>query len=653
MDELVELKNQIEEKNNEIYALKAQLKNEQLIVKEYNLVKNLNYELRENIVKLKSEFDQIKNEKSSIEFENKKKIIEFENLTVSFSEKLKENEQLKTKIKQIETELKSLQAEILNKDCLKNENDEIKEKIIALNGDHVEIKDELIYYKQKNIDLANENKQLNIKIKTLKELLSINEKKSKVGTDKKSKRKEDILIDDQLENSGFGDSAENTLLKIENEKMRQLISKYEEKLNNASDQINGKNSALEKMQNDIDEKNKENEKLNEVIQTALSQNKVDNKRLRERESELSQLRKQVTLYQKELTDLKNTLVTRKQEMNSLFKEKSEIKINNDTLITDLENLQNELATLKQANDNLENEVAELTTIKQNNEINIREMATNLKHIAKERNRLKKNLDIFIDENKQAANHIKIIESDNEKLNSKNQTLQEDNTNLMQRVENLEKYNTELADQMEKMKKEISGLEMEYRATKQQNILDEEQNIKYETYITSLNHQISQLETQISLLQSKLEEMNIKSKIKIDDKENLTATIKNYENIISEERIKNKNASVIIDSLRKENKYIKEENERITKCLNDKQSSKLPQVRNSGTMSSDEDNEYLKQFISELHEQIDGLNNELLMVKNENMKLMSERNKSDVSANNIGSHSQNNTNILESSGGNFS
>ena len=43
------------------------------------------------------------------------------------------------------------------------------------------------------------------------------------------------------------------------------------------------------------------------------------------------------------------------------------------------------------------------------------------------------------------------------------------------------------------------------------------------------------------------------------------------------------------------------------------------------ISEDEDNEYLKKFINELHEQIDGLNSELQNVKNENLKLLTERN----------------------------
>ena len=43
------------------------------------------------------------------------------------------------------------------------------------------------------------------------------------------------------------------------------------------------------------------------------------------------------------------------------------------------------------------------------------------------------------------------------------------------------------------------------------------------------------------------------------------------------------------------------------------------------MSSDEDNEYLKKFIGDLHDQIDDLNNELQNVKSENLKLLTERN----------------------------
>ena len=158
-------------------------------------------------------------------------------------------------------------------------------------------------------------------------------------------------------------------------------------------------------------------------------------------------------------------------------------------------------------------------------------------------------------------------------------------------------------------------------------LDNEQNEKTEQYISSLNSQISQLETQIELLQGKVEEMNIKNNITKQNQEQYEDTIAKYEDIINEERNKNQNANAIIDSLRKEILCLKEENDNFAEALAVKEKRKQfdPLCASNCNMSSDEDNEYLKKFIGDLHDQIDDLNNELQNVKSENLKLLTERN----------------------------
>ena len=95
-------------------------------------------------------------------------------------------------------------------------------------------------------------------------------------------------------------------------------------------------------------------------------------------------------------------------------------------------------------------------------------------------------------------------------------------------------------------------------------------------------------------------------------------IDNYENLINVEKEKHNNANNMINSLRKEIKFLKEENSKLT-------NKNMQLNMNCNNTSSEEDNVYLKELITDLHNQIGSLSTELNNVKNENMRLIKTRN----------------------------
>ena len=238
----------------------------------------------------------------------------------------------------------------------------------------------------------------------------------------------------------------------------------------------------------------------------------------------------------------------------------------------------------------------IKTKNEQNEESLKELDSFNQKIRKERNHLQKNLQIFIDENKAAAEHIAKIENDLVEFNNKNR-------NLMIQIENIENENKELVAQIDEISRQ-------------------KENSKIKNYINSLTNKNSQLEDQIQILLNKIEYLNSKNEKNINN-QNLK---NNYENMLYIEKEKNKNAGCVIDSLRKEIKFLKEENLKLSK--------QIFQINtNYNTTSSGEDNIYLKELITDLHNQIGTLSKELNGLKNKNNQRLSVQNsKSDEGIN---------------------
>lgn len=362
-------------------------------------------------------------------------------------------------------------------------------------------------------------------------------------------------------------------------------------------------------------------------------------------TDYSQLQHDLSFYQNENSNLKNSYAILKQQHDQHIKEKSEYLLEKARLIQEIEQLNMENNALLNKNNSLEKTVTSLQLQNTKVESEIKSVSSKLNKVLKDKMRLKDNLQLFINENKEAANHIKRLEKRLSTVNS----LEQEKIQLCQ-------YNEQLIDEVEHLKNEVSNLEKELRKSKQRemdvqkemkeefDINEENVKNKYENYISNLNEQINQLETQIEILQGKVNEMNKKNFI---DKSN-EKIIKEMSVVLKEEQEKNGNAIRLIDALKKEVEYFKHENTVLMHELNEKENDyKLQQQQQSYhqqriinnksnvqynnnnnnkpnhnnnnhntsvNFSSDEDNEYLKKFINDLHEQIDGLNNELMYEK---------------------------------------
>ena len=94
------------------------------------------------------------------------------------------------------------------------------------------------------------------------------------------------------------------------------------------------------------------------------------------------------------------------------------------------------------------------------------------------------------------------------------------------------------------------------------------NKKYEKYIQSLNEKIIKNEEEISNYKKIVEKLNMDNKIDEDNKKRYNDALDQYEKIIKEERNKVKNSYSIINKLRAELDYIKDENLKLLKLISE-------------------------------------------------------------------------------------
>ena len=130
------------------------------------------------------------------------------------------------------------------------------------------------------------------------------------------------------------------------------------------------------------------------------------------------------------------------------------------------------------------------------------------------------------------------------------------------------------------------------------------------YISSLNLQIYKLEEQISNLQKKLADLNNSNSL---DKNN-KIKIKEYEEIIQNERIKNRNAEKIILDLQNEINLLKQEYKENKNFLNESENDNNNNIQKNiekcemqnNIMKFDTERENLDAFINNLRKQAEGL-----------------------------------------------
>ena len=139
--------------------------------------------------------------------------------------------------------------------------------------------------------------------------------------------------------------------------------------------------------------------------------------------------------------------------------------------------------------------------------------------------------------------------------------------------------------------------------------NEYSNNNYKDYISSLNLQIYQLEEQISNLQKKLADINNSNSLEKKNK----VKIKEYEEIIQNEKIKNQKAEKIIFDLENEINLLKQEYKKNKKYFNENENdvSDIQQIierydMKNNNIKINSEKESLDKFINELRKQAEDL-----------------------------------------------
>jgi hypothetical protein len=217
----------------------------------------------------------------------------------------------------------------------------------------------------------------------------------------------------------------------------------------------------------------------------------------------------------------------------------------------------------------------------------------------------KNLKLFQSENKAAAEHIKSLEGIIKDSEFKEK-------NLLIQIENLEQYNEDLLFQC---KKQNDSKNAQYK--------ENEDSKLYKDHMNNLNSKNIILEQELNTLQLQIKDLNLKNEQILNQKSVLEA----YENELHKNKIKNKDVFDLIEQLRMEIRYLKEENASIIK--NNDELTKLINTYNEheqmNLLSDDEESSYCKEMIGELQNQINSLNQQLIYLKNENDTLRENNN----------------------------
>ena len=204
--------------------------------------------------------------------------------------------------------------------------------------------------------------------------------------------------------------------------------------------------------------------------------------------------------------------------------------------------------------------------------------------------LQKNIDKITNEKKEAMNNIQQLKKNIQKLN----------------------------EQIALSKNEKDDLISQMNAIEYQNKKNSKLEQYYENYIKSLNNQIYELESQIEILQNKV--TNISGNYKKENEYNYNMNLLRDE--ITNLQQENKRLKEIVKMKESQNNSIMTNNQNRTYEINSKKNFKQMPISqtNRSKKTNESENDYLKQFISDFHKQIDDLNIDANIMNDKNIKL---------------------------------
>ena len=408
-------------------------------------------------------------------------------------------------------------------------------------------------------------------------------KKDKNYDDLSTQKKSDKILMNEILNKNIQLINDNHDLKNNNNFLNDELNDAVNKMTVLNHQISTNSLELKENKNIIDEIKLKNEKLESINKDFINQIQSLHMKFMSESKKNSELTNQMLNFEKNIYDLKTIIDKNNKIISDLSKNKDEININNDALKKELDEINNENTLLKKEKLQLENELKKLSDEKNNHGDNIYKLEQN-------QILLQKNIEKITNEKKEAMNNIQQLKKNIQMLN----------------------------EQIASSKNEKNDLISQMNAIDYQNKKNAKLEQYYENYIKSLNNQIYELESQIEILQNKV--TNISGSYKKENEYNYNMNLLREQ--IANLQQENKRLKEIVKVKESQNNSIVTNNQNRTYEINSKKNYKQMPISqtNRSKITNESENDYLNQFISDFHRQIDDLNIDTNIINDKNVKL---------------------------------
>ena len=262
------LKKELIEKDNKISSLLDQIKKQEPLINDYNLLKAKYTSVTNDLLVIKNELEILKSNKSFLEIDLEKKNIEIENYSKKLDTQKSEYEKLKENINKLISEKKIKENEILNYrekiikfEILEEENDNLNEKIIILNNLLAQKDKEISNLKNMNDEIKKTNIMFSNQVNEFKIILK---KKDKNYEDLSTQKKSDKILMNEIINKNIELINDNHQLKNNNNLLSEELNDAVNKMAILNHKISTNGLELKENKSIIDEIKTKNEKLESI-----------------------------------------------------------------------------------------------------------------------------------------------------------------------------------------------------------------------------------------------------------------------------------------------------------------------------------------------------------------------------------------------------
>ena len=170
------------------------------------------------------------------------------------------------------------------------------------------------------------------------------------------------------------------------------------------------------------------------------------------------------------------------------------------------------------------------------------------------------------------------------------------------------------------------------------------NKKCEKYIQDLNEKMIINQDELTNYKMMLDKINLENKMNEDNKQRYNDALDKYEKIIKEERNKVKNAYSIINKLRSELDYVKDENLNLLKTISENNRKDYKLINFDENRILKEENEDIK-INKESNEMDNNTNNNIICNENNQNQIFLNNNE-DISFRNMKNEEKNSSKLLD-------